>query len=1083
MALKRISKIAAVAMAALMVSEAGLTSFVPLTAEAKEKEVTVVEEAVNAAGSSDNFTWDNATVYFVITDRFYNGDETNDHSYGRSAKSVDDVSATKDTTNKEDAKTTFQEVAGSYAGSGEQGAASYKTNPGTFHGGDLAGLTDKLNEGYFDDLGVNAIWITAPYEQVHGAMCGNGFKHYAYHGYYALDYTEVDANMGTAEELETFIDTAHEHGIRVIFDIVMNHSGYPDGYTIAEYYGANSGLLSSNWQQIYFNTKESDLWWDMDYVTQNDRSGDNYGITQYGDAWNSSYFTTAWQRMVANRYGSGYTAQEGTGLELCSTGLPDFRTESSNKVSIPDILQKKWTKEGRYDAKVAETKTMLNNCGYGDEATIRQYLVAWLSNWVREYGVDGFRCDTAKHVEMDSWNELKTQCKKALTEWRSANPDKAGADWTDDFWMTGEVYDYAAGSSLQYEGTNYSTAFDSLINFGFKGNESKTGSSLESLYSSYAGDLNSSPNNVLSYISSHDKGLGARSANAGTALLLCPGAVQIYYGDETGRTATNSGTTFVNDEQGSRSEMNWNCIDTNIQSNWQKVGQFRRNHASVGAGQHNQLSTSPYTFSRTYRLGQDDEDKVVVSLPGSAGTYDVSVGNIFADGESVTDAYTGEAYTVSGGKVSVTCDSNGVILLEKTGEIKPSVGADITGGKYTGTTYSSETIDVKLNANKVKNAVYSVNDGAEIPYNTGDVITLGGGAAYEEKTVLVLKGESEEDGSEVSKVLNFTKCSEPSVSDGAAIKVSKSEFSAAPYCYAYDSAEKELNGAWPGAKMTDDGDYWSFTPDGADSFIMILSDDNGWRSAEDQQPGLTINGAQLYTKSTGSLTELSVGEKAKVTVKYVDEAGNDLLGGLDVYRVGAVGDSYTTSARIIKGYTIKETPLNAAGKFTADEITVTYVYSGGVTPTDPPLPTVTSEPTDTPNPTDTPEPTDTPNPTDISEPTDTPEPTDSPEPTNPSEVTDVPEPTTVPEDFALDGFTAVKTQDGIRLIANTSGGSGNVRYMFSYEKDGREILIVNFQSENQYIWTPPAAGTYKLNVYAINCGTILDKTVETYTVR
>ena len=56
MALKRISKIAAVAMAALMVSEAGLTSFVPLTAEAKEKEVTVVEEAVNAAGSSDNFT-------------------------------------------------------------------------------------------------------------------------------------------------------------------------------------------------------------------------------------------------------------------------------------------------------------------------------------------------------------------------------------------------------------------------------------------------------------------------------------------------------------------------------------------------------------------------------------------------------------------------------------------------------------------------------------------------------------------------------------------------------------------------------------------------------------------------------------------------------------------------------------------------------------------------------------------------------------------------------------------------------------------------------------------------------------------
>lgn len=146
-----------------------------------------------AADVNTPFSWDNANVYFALTDRFYNGDTSNDHSYGRSE--------------------------------GEANAADYKNRTGTFHGGDLKGMTEKIEEGYFDKLGTNAIWITAPYEQIHGALCASKFKHYSYHGYYVLDYTNVDANMGTEKELETFIDTAHEHGIRVIFDIVMNHAG------------------------------------------------------------------------------------------------------------------------------------------------------------------------------------------------------------------------------------------------------------------------------------------------------------------------------------------------------------------------------------------------------------------------------------------------------------------------------------------------------------------------------------------------------------------------------------------------------------------------------------------------------------------------------------------------------------------------------------------------------------------------------------------------------------------------------------------------------------------------------------------
>ena len=134
-------------------------------------------ESTNWTPVSDYETnfWDNASVYFVITDRFYNGNPDNDESYGREKA--------KSKNSQEDC--------------------------GKFYGGDIAGLTKKLD--YLKDLGINAIWLTAPYEQIHGfCIGGGGFFHYPYHGYYAMDYTNMDANMGTKEEFKTFVDTAHE---------------------------------------------------------------------------------------------------------------------------------------------------------------------------------------------------------------------------------------------------------------------------------------------------------------------------------------------------------------------------------------------------------------------------------------------------------------------------------------------------------------------------------------------------------------------------------------------------------------------------------------------------------------------------------------------------------------------------------------------------------------------------------------------------------------------------------------------------------------------------------------------------------
>jgi alpha-amylase len=72
---------------------------------------------------------------------------------------------------------------------------------------------------------VDAIWITPPVEQIHeGTDEGTG-KSYGFHGYWARDFTAVDANLGTEKDLRELVDAAHAHGIRVLLDVVMNHTG------------------------------------------------------------------------------------------------------------------------------------------------------------------------------------------------------------------------------------------------------------------------------------------------------------------------------------------------------------------------------------------------------------------------------------------------------------------------------------------------------------------------------------------------------------------------------------------------------------------------------------------------------------------------------------------------------------------------------------------------------------------------------------------------------------------------------------------------------------------------------------------
>ena len=526
---------------------------------------------------------DNPIVYFVVTDRFLNGNPANDNSYGRQreAKPQDDI--------------------------------------GTFHGGDLAGLTKKLNEGWFRELGVNAIWITAPYEQIHGWVVGGNkeFKHYAYHGYYALDFTKLDANMGTEAELREFVDTAKGQGIRVLFDVVMNHPGYGDLVSLAQYVTQpatekKTGMLWKGWEAATLRDYHS-------YIDYNDPAW----LQWWGPDWIRSGLR-------------GYTEGGRDDLTMQLAYLPDFKTELEKPVGLPPFFRNK-----------PDTKAVaLPN------TPVRGYLVHWLTQWVKDYGIDGFRADTVKHVEPASWEALKKAGAAALADWKSKNPALKIDDAP--FWMTGEFW----GQGIERTAI-YDAGFDNMINFDFQEKAGAGGATLDRLFSDYAKVLAApATHNVLSYLSSHDTVLFNRKKlfDGATALMLAPGGVQIYYGDETARP--DGPFTSGDRQQSTRSDMNWDSADTALLAHWRKLGQFRARHVAVAKGTHRKLADAPYTFARVHA-----SDRIVAAV-GASGAVKLPVQDVFADGTRVRDAYSGAEATVTAGAVELTADARGIVLLE-----------------------------------------------------------------------------------------------------------------------------------------------------------------------------------------------------------------------------------------------------------------------------------------------------------------------------------------------------------------------------------------------------------------------------------
>lgn len=504
-----------------------------------------VEVTARTKKNAKDFDWDESVIYFMVTDRFFDGNESNNTA---------------------------------------SGAQTYgKDNAGLYHGGDFAGITQKL--GYLEDLGINTIWITPIVENIPGVqVTGEGADdvpyNAAYHGYWASDFTKLNPTLGTEEEFQTLIDQAHNRGIRIMVDIVVNHAGYD---------------------------------------------------TDFG-----------------NMIRSGDDIVSGSDQKDSLSNLPDFRTE---------------------------------------DPAVSAQLVKWQTQWVKDFGIDYFRVDTVKHVENDTWAELKN----ALTEVDS------------DFKMIGE---YAGGGYASNGNTLGTGEMDSDLDFDFNDQATNFVKGNISSVESFLTSRNSVLNNTYmtgQFLGSHDedgfkKKLldGGMAEDAATAASMVAASLQItakgqpviYYGEEIGQTGLNNYPYQTN-----RYDFDWSIVsnDNKTYQHYKKMLSIRNAYTDVFArGDRKTIVASDEKgydiVSRSY---QGTKLYVGLNIKGAAQTVEVPVSE--SNGTILKDLYSGTSYTVNNGKVEVTIPAaadGGTVVLKKNS----SGGSSSSSGSTTTETKPSEDI-------------------------------------------------------------------------------------------------------------------------------------------------------------------------------------------------------------------------------------------------------------------------------------------------------------------------------------------------------------------------------------------------------
>lgn len=325
--------------------------------------VTVTERKKSAG----DFDWDEAVIYFAVTDRFFDGDAENNNAYGMGDYNI-----------------------------GEKGGSSY-------HGGDFAGLNQKLD--YLKDLGVNTIWITPIVENITEDQHDNetDTATYGYHGYWASDFTKLNKHLGTEQQFKALLDAAHSKGMKIMVDVVLNHAGYgTEDYfnrILTDADGNSISMIRDSSNTISGDDKYDSLSDLPDFVTENKAVTDQ--LVTWQTEWMSKYSidyyrvdtvkhveTTTWAafknsltevnpdfKMIGEYSGAGYAnnaGELGTGTMDALLDF-DFNDFAQNFVtgkisSVENSLQKR-------NSAINNTAVMGSFLSSHDEDTLQYKLV------------------------------------------------------------------------------------------------------------------------------------------------------------------------------------------------------------------------------------------------------------------------------------------------------------------------------------------------------------------------------------------------------------------------------------------------------------------------------------------------------------------------------------------------------------------------------------------------------------------------------------------------------------------------------------------------------------------------------------
>ena len=374
------------------------------------------------------------------------------------------------------------------------------THKGYYHGGDLAGLTAELD--YIKGMGTTAIWLTPSFKNK-PVQDNNGFPSAGYHGYWITDFTQIDPHMGTNEELKTLIDKAHAKGMKVFFDIITNHTADVIDYEQKKY----------------------------DYVDK--------ATKPYKDA-------------AGNVFDDKDFAGKDSFPELDPATsfpyTPVFPTEADKTVKVPAWLNDPTLYHNRGNSTFAgESSEYGDFFGLDDLFTENHEVVKGMEDiynaWV-DFGVDGFRIDTTKHVNMEFWQSFIPSIRKQAAN--GGNPD---------FFAFGEVFDADPRFTSRYstKGTLQAT-----LDFPFqaKAQAFVTGKETTVLRDVFADDdwhIDADGNNYSAptFLGNHDMGRignfvttgvqGISDAErlervklANSLMFASRGQPVVYYGDEQG---------------------------------------------------------------------------------------------------------------------------------------------------------------------------------------------------------------------------------------------------------------------------------------------------------------------------------------------------------------------------------------------------------------------------------------------------------------------------------------------------------------------------------------------------------------------